>query len=143
MNAKVVTSALTLLLILIVSICYADEPVKAPDAYVGLGYEWNLAEDTGGIDFSVKLAGRRKVSPVFGLHDDKLLVGVEYMALGTRAQLKDIYGGLGVIWYDDHFGGCATLGTHLSREWIIEATYRATADWDGRVDVSLSYGFNW
>lgn len=121
----------------------AEETVRAPDVYIGMGYEWDFAGEDSGPGFEIKLGGRRKLSPVFGLYDDRLLVGAQYMALGTRAQMTDFYGGAGIIWYEDHFGGCATLGTHISREWIVEATYKVTPDWDGTAEVSLCYGFNW
>lgn len=132
-----------LLLVASATLVLADEPVEAPDFYVGTAYEWDFAGDDDGPGFEIKFGGSRKIAPVFGLYDDRLLVGAQYMVLGTRAQMKDLYGGVGVIWYEDHFGGCASIGTHLSREWIIEATYKVTPDWDGTAEVSLCYGFNW
>jgi len=123
---------------------WADEAAPdAPDLYIGAGYDWDFEGDDDGVDFSIKFSGKSKISPVFGLYNDRLLVGVEYMALGTRAQLKDIYGGAGVIWYEDHFGGIVSLGTHLSRNWIIESSYRVTPDWDGAADIELCYGIDW
>jgi hypothetical protein len=132
-----------LLLVVSAAVVAAEEPVRAPDFYIGMGYEWDFAGDDSGPDFEIKFGGRQKVAPVFGLYDDRLLVGAQYMVLGTRAQMEDLYGGAGIIWYEDHFGGCASVGTHLSREWIIEATYRVTPDWDGTAEVALCYGFNW
>jgi len=66
------------------------------------------------------------------------------MFLGTRADLtRAVYGGPTLFWYDDHIGGGVIIGRHLSREVILEASYRATGDWDGEADLSLGYGLQW
>jgi len=118
--------------------------VEAPDFYVGVGYRWDFANDDSRVAISLAGAGTRQVAPVLGLYDNKLLLGVGYMCLGTRAELdRAIYGGPMVFWYDDHIGGGVVLGRHLSREVIIEASYRATSDWAGGADLSVAYGLDW
>ncbi|MEA3403498.1 MAG: hypothetical protein U9R79_19805 [Armatimonadota bacterium] len=120
------------------------EREEAPDFYLGVGIEQDLENDETELSVSVAGSGRRRIAPDLGLYDDKLLVGVRYMLLGRRAELqRDIYGGPTLFWYDNDWGGGAIVGTHLSREVILEASYRATPDWDGEVDLSVGYGFSW
>lgn len=121
----------------------ADEP-KAPDFYLGLGYEWDFEDDSSGLSVSFAGAGTETIAPDFGLYDDKLLIGVRYMLLGKRSDLeRAVYGGPTLFWYDEHIGGGLIVGRHLSREVIVEASYRATGDWEGEADLSLGYGLQW
>lgn len=136
MIALCVTSAL--------SAMAADEEAKPPDFYVGLGYEWDLENEESGLSLSFAGSGKGRTGPAFGLYDDKLLLGVSYMLLGPRADLdSEIYGGPTLLWYDDHIGGGLLVGRHLTREVIVEASYRATSDWDGEAELSVGYGFEW
>ncbi len=122
----------------------AQSNEDAPDFYLGVGYEWDIENDSSGVALSFAGAGTGTIAPDFGLYDDKLLVGVRYMFLGKRADLdRALYGGPTVFWYDEHIGGGVILGRHLSREVIIEASYRATGDWDGEANLSLAYGLDW
>lgn len=120
---------------------HADEP---PDFYLGVGHTWDLEDDSTQLSLSFSGSGSRELAPDIGLYDDRLLVGVQYMVLGTRADLaSDFYGGPTAFWYDNNWGGGVILGKHLTREVIIEASYRATPDWDGEVDLSVGYGLQW
>ncbi|MGC9316758.1 MAG: hypothetical protein ACP5KN_01830 [Armatimonadota bacterium] len=117
---------------------------KAPDFYVGVAIELDLEHDETELSLSFAGSGTRGIAPDLGLYHDKLLVGVRYMLLGRRAQLeRDVYGGPTLLWYDNDWGGGVILGTHLSREVILEASYRATADWNGEVDLGVGYGLEW
>ena len=117
---------------------------KAPDFYIGPGVEFDLEDDETNITINFAGAGRGKIAPDFGLHDSKLLLGARYMFVGTRAELeRDIYGGSTVFWYDNHIGGGVIVGTHLSPRVILEASYRATSEWNGQADLSMGYGLDW
>ena len=117
---------------------------KAPDFYIGPALKFDLENDRNELSFSFAGAGAGLVAPEFGLYDGKLLIGVRYMLLGRRADLEaPLYGGPTLFWYDDHIGGGLTVGRHLSRRVILEASYRATEDWQGQVDLSMGYGFDW
>jgi len=117
---------------------------KAPDFYIGPGIEFDLENDDTNLTISFAGAGKGTIAPDLGLYDDKLLVGARYMFLGRRADLEaDVYGGPTVFWYDDHIGGGVIIGKHLSRRVILEASYRATGDWDGEADLSVGYGLDW
>jgi len=117
---------------------------KAPDFYIGPALEFDLEVDSTEVSIGFAGSGSSTVGPDFGLYDGKLLVGVQYMAFGKRADLESaMYGGPTLFWYDNHIGGGLVLGKHLSRRTIIEATYRATDDWQGQADLSLGYGFDW
>jgi hypothetical protein len=141
MRHTLIVAGATLLLLASSPVVPADE--RPPNVYVTLGPYWDLDDDTTHLDFGIKLAGRSTVSPDIGVYDDKLLVGATYNLLGRRSELKSLYGGPGVFWYDDHWGGSLTVGTHLTREWIVETAYRVTPDWDGGIELSIGYGFNW
>ena len=104
--------------------------------------DFDLEDNVTDLGFALKFAGRRKLSPEFGWHNGKPLVGVQYLVLGTRSELKRLYGGPGVIWYDDKWGPSLTLGTHLTREWIVEGSLRWTSEWDGAATVAVARGFN-
>lgn len=120
------------------------EKQKAPDFYIGPGVEFDLENDDTNLTISFAGSGKGKIAPDLGLYDDKLLVGARYMFLGRRADLQAaVYGGPTVFWYDDHIGGGVIVGKHLSRRVILEASYRATSDWDGEADLSVGYGFDW
>lgn len=122
----------------------ADDEAKPPDFYLGVGYEWDFEDDESGLSVSFAGAGTETIAPDFGLYDDKLLIGVRYMLLGRRADLeRAVYGGPVLFWYDDHIGGGLLVGRHLTREVIVEASYRATGDWEGEADLSLGYGLQW
>lgn len=114
-----------------------------PSIYVGVGTSWDLEDDEQFIGPTIKFAGRRKLTPDFGIYNGKILLGGQYLMLGTRAELKSVYGGPGVVWYDGDWGASFTLGTHLTREWIVEGTFRFTPDWDGAATLSVARGFNW
>lgn len=117
---------------------------KAPDFYVGPGLEFDLENDETELTISFAGAGRSEIAPDFGLYDDKLLAGVRYMFIGTRGDLDAaVYGGPTLFWYDEHIGGGVIIGRHLSRRVILEASYRATSDWDGEADLSVGYGLDW
>lgn len=117
---------------------------RAPDFYIGPGVEFDLEADETNLTISFAGAGRGRIAPDLGLYDDRLLLGVRYMLLGTRADLDAaIYGGPTLFWYDDHIGGGLIVGRHLSRRVIIEASYRATEDWQGMADVGIGYGLDW
>jgi len=117
---------------------------EAPDFYLGVGWEWDFENDEDGVALSFAGGGAETIAPDFGLYENKLLIGVRYMFLGTRADLtRAVYGGPTLFWYDDHIGGGVIIGRHLSREVILEASYRATGDWDGEADLSLGYGLQW
>lgn len=121
-----------------------NEKQKAPDFYIGPAVNFDLENDDTEITIGFAGSGSSTVAPDFGLYDDKLLLGVQYMALGRRADLDAaIYGGPTVFWYDDHIGGGLIIGKHLSPRVIIEATYRATDEWQGEADLSVGYGFDW
>jgi hypothetical protein len=141
MRSAILFGAMSALVLASGMMACADE--RAPNIYVTAGPYWDLEDDAVHLDFGIKLAGRSTVSPDIGLYDDKLLVGATYNVLGKRSELKGLYGGPGAFWYDDHWGGSLTLGTHLTREWIVEASYRVTPDWDGGIELSVGYGFNW
>ena len=134
--------AWTATLVLLSPAAWCDDR-PPPNIYVGVSSYWDLEDDDQAIGPTIKFAGRKKITPDWGIYDGKLLVGVQYLALGTRAELKPIYGGPGVLWYDNHWGASLTLGTHLTREWIVEGTLRFTPDWDGGASVSVARGFNW
>jgi hypothetical protein len=120
------------------------ETEKAPDFYIGPGVEFDLENDETSFTVSFAGSGTGKIAPDFGLYDDHLLVGVRYMFLGQRADLQDsFYGGPTVFYYDEHIGGGVIIGKHLSRRVILEASYRATGEWDGEADLSVGYGFDW
>ncbi len=121
--------------------CSADG--HPPDIYVLVGPEFDLEEDATEFDFGVQLGGGRRWGPDIGLYDGRVLLGVQYQALGTVDRMTGIYGGPSLIYYRDHFGGALTVGAHLSREWVVQASYRATPDWDGTVAISLGWGFAW
>ncbi|MGM0492154.1 MAG: hypothetical protein ACQER1_04380 [Armatimonadota bacterium] len=117
---------------------------KAPDFYVGPGVNFDLENEETDLTIGFAGSGTRELAPDLGLYDDRLLLGVRYMFLGRRADLNaQIYGGPTVFWYDDHIGGGIVIGRRLSRRVIIEASYRATSDWDGQADLSFGYGFDW
>ena len=120
------------------------EEGKAPDFYIGPSVKFDLEDDDTEITLGFAGSGTSTVAPDFGLYDDKLLLGVQYMAFGRRADLDSaIYGGPTVFWYDNHIGGGLIVGKHLSRRVIIEATYRATDEWQGEADLSVGYGLDW
>jgi hypothetical protein len=117
---------------------------KAPDFYVGPGVNFDLENDQTDLTISFAGSGTRELAPDLGLYDDRVLLGVRYMFLGRRADLNArIYGGPTLFWYDDHIGGGVIVGRHLSKRVILEASYRATSDWDGEADLSFGYGFDW
>jgi hypothetical protein len=117
---------------------------KAPDFYIGPGIEFDLEADETNLTISFSGSGTGTIAPDFGLYDDKLLLGVRYMLLGTRADLDDaVYGGPTLFWYDDHIGGGLIIGRRLSDRVIVEASYRATDDWQGMVDLAFGYGLDW
>lgn len=137
------TSVLLVALAAMLSVTAADGD-EAPDVYLGVGIEQNLTSGAAELSLSVAGAGKRVIAPDVGLYDGRLLVGVRCMLLGTRAELdRAVYGGPVLLWYHDHWGGGAIVGTHLSREVILEASWRATPEWDGEVELSVGYGFDW
>jgi hypothetical protein len=120
------------------------EKQKAPDFYLGPGVNFDLEDDETELTISFAGSGTREISPDLGLYDDKLLLGVRYMFFGRRADLEgDIYGGPTMFWYDEHIGGGLIVGTHITPRIILEASYRATGDWDGEADLSVGYGLDW
>ncbi|MFW5867416.1 MAG: hypothetical protein ACOCX2_06340 [Armatimonadota bacterium] len=124
--------------------CAVHGEEKAPDFYIGPGLAFDLEDDDTQLTISFAGSGTSEIAPDLGLYDDRLLLGVRYMFLGTRADLSArVYGGPTVFWYDDHIGGGVVIGKHLSRRVIIEASYRATSDWDGEADLSVGYGLDW
>ena len=124
-----------LLLAAAATLVLADEPVEAPDVYIGMGYEWDFAGDDSGPDFEIKLGGRGS-SPGFGLYDDKLL-GAPSTWFGDPRQMKDLYGGAGIILVRGPLRRVRDVGTHLSRETEHNRTPR-----DGRPRCHLCR-FNW
>ncbi|MGI5819751.1 MAG: hypothetical protein ACOX9R_16835 [Armatimonadota bacterium] len=126
------------------SLAADGQPEKAPDFYIGPVLKFDLENDNSELTLSFTGAGKGVVAPELGLYDNRLLVGVRYMFLGTRADLtRAVYGGPTLFWYDEHIGGGVIVGRHLSRRVIVEASFRATGDWDGEADLSLGYGFDW
>ena len=129
-----------LLLLLSSAAAWCDSP---PNIYVGVGSAWDLEDDEQFIGPAIKFGGTRKLTPDFGIYNGKILIGGQYLILGTRSELKRVYGGPGVVWYDGDWGGSFTVGTHLSREVIVEGSYRWTPNWDGAASVCVAYGLNW
>jgi len=134
---------MTTVLIAALTIPLAVSADDAPDFYIGIGYEWDLENNGEGLGLSFRGGGKSMIGPEIGVYNDKLLIGVAYMALGPRSKMKGIYGGPSVFYFDDNWGGGATLGTHLTREVILEASYLVGADWDGAVEVGVAYGLDW
>ncbi len=145
--ARTIVGALILMLALTIAapLACAEDAVDAPapDFYVGVRWAWDNEADEDGLTLSVKGGGGGRLGPDVGFYDEGLLVGVSYMALGTRRKMNGLYGGPSLFYYDDEWGGGVTLGTHLSREVILEANFRRTTDWEGVGEIGVAYGLQW
>lgn len=129
-----------LIAVLAAGVCHAD---GRPKAYIMLGPAWDLETDENELNFGLKFPTRHEIIPDVGLYNDKLLVGVQYNMIGPRIPGKNLYGGPGVVWYDNNWGGSLTIGSFFTRDWLVEGSYRVTTDWDGMATVQLGRAISW